>query len=236
MTSLAFRHREPELMDDPDLDPTLHHQALAGLRRVQWISGTASSIWKPIRRLAEELPHKTVRVLDVACGGGDLAVALAQRARATGLSVEVKGCDISQTALEHSTSSAAAKKVDVHFFQADAISTPLPCEEYDVIYCSLFLHHLDEDDAVKLLASMKAAAKHMVVISDLIRSRLGYALTWWGLRLLTRSRICHVDGPLSVRAAFTPLEMLELTARAELNGATLTRHWPERCLLTWSRS
>ena len=49
-------------------------------------------------------------------------------------------------------------------------------------------------------------------------------VSWCGLRILTRSRICHIDGPLSVRAAFTLQEMQELATRAELTGATLTRH------------
>ncbi|MGB4707198.1 MAG: methyltransferase domain-containing protein [Fuerstiella sp.] len=234
MTSLTARDRQTELMDDPDLDPGLHQQALIGLRRVHWVSGTVSTIWKPIHQLAQQTPGTKLRVLDVACGGGDLTVALAARAKRSGHSVEISGCDISSTALNFAAAHAAAKRVDVHFFSADVLSAPLP-QEYDVVCCSLFLHHLDETDAVKLLASMRNAAKRMVLISDLCRSRLGYILAWSGLRLLTRSRICHVDGPLSVRAAFTPSEILDLAARAQLSNSTLTRLWPERFLLKWSR-
>lgn len=235
MISLEKRHREPELMDDPNLDPALHRQALKGLRRVHLISGTVSTLWKQIHRIARQTPNSTVRVLDVACGGGDLAVSLARKAAHSGYPVELSGCDISPAALEFAATTAASENVTVNFFQADAITAPLPTD-YDIICCSLFLHHLDEDDAVKLLRSMKASARRMVLISDLVRSQFGYLLTWVGLRLLTRSRICHVDGPLSVRAAFTPEEMLALAAQAELHDATLTRHWPERFLLTWSRS
>lgn len=235
MSGLSVRHREPERMDAPDLDPALHRQALAGLRRVHWISGTVASLWHPIQHLAQQTPQTSLRVLDVACGGGDLAVALAKRARRSGVSINISGCDISQTALNHGAESAAAERVDVRFFAADAISTPLP-SDYDVVYCSLFLHHLDDEDAVKLLRSMKQAAQRMVLVNDLIRSRLGYLHAWCGLRLLTRSPICHFDGPLSVRAAFTPNEMQDLARHAGLFDATLTRHWPQRMLLQWSRS
>ncbi len=235
MIRLGKRHREPELMDDPNLDPALHHQALVGLRRVHGISGTVSTLWNPIRRMAEQRPNTALRVLDVACGGGDLVISLAQRSARSGLPIEFSGCDISQTALDFASSAAASKKVRVNFFQADAIAAPLPAD-YDIICCSLFLHHLDEADAIKLLRSMKASARRMALISDLSRSRLGYVLTWIGIRLLTRSPICHVDGPLSVRAAFTPAEMLDLAAQAGLENATLTRHWPERFLLAWKPS
>ncbi len=235
MISLTTRHRAPELMDDPGLAPTLHHQALVGLRRVHNISGTVSTLWNQIRRVAEQTPNKTLRILDVACGGGDLAISLARRAASSGLSIEVSGCDISQTAFDFASSNAASHKVQVNFFLADVIAAPLP-GDYDIICCSLFLHHLEEAQVVNFLRSMKASARHMVLINDMVRSRWGYVLCWLGLSLLTRSPICHVDGLLSVRAAFTPAEMRNLAAQAGLDDATLTCHWPERFLLTWRRS
>ena len=56
-----------------------------------------------------------------------------------------------------------------------------------------------------------------------------------GLRILTRSPIVHVDGPLSVRAGFQPGEVLDMADRAGLRGARITRHWPQRLLLSWRR-
>lgn len=231
--SLSVRHRQQELMDDPDLDDQLHHQALAGLRRINTISGTVGTIWKPI----EQLAHKragTIRILDVACGGGDTAIALARRAQRARLPMQVAGCDLSSTAISYATNNAESQGVDVRFFQADALGNNLPTG-YDVIYCSLFLHHLDDEDVVRLFRSMKTAAGQLVLASDLRRSRLGYVLAWAGTRLLTRSRICHVDGPLSVEGAFTPREILALAARAGLDHPQLTRHWPQRFLLRWPR-
>lgn len=235
MSYLAVRDRQPELMDDPDLDAASHHQALAGLRRVHAISGTAGTLWKSIRRLASEDSSSPLRVLDVACGGGDLTVALAKRAQRAGLRIQFSGCDVSQTALDYACAAAEARQTEVDFFHANVLADPLP-KDFDVVCCSLFLHHLDEEDGVRLLKAMKRAAGRAVLISDLNRSVAGYVLTWCGLRLLTRSKICHVDGPLSVRAAFTPDEAKSLARRAELAGVVVTRHWPQRYLLTWNRT
>ena len=230
--SLAVRDRQPELMDDPSLDSGLHRQALAGLRRVSLISGTVRTFWKPIAELAAK-SGRPIRVLDVACGGGDTVIDLAQRAERAGLDIVAAGCDLSPTAVGIAAQSAAEKGADVQFFTADAL-TELP-EGFDVICCSLFLHHLAEDDVVCLLKTMKAAAGTMILAGDLIRSRLGYALCSVGIRLLTRSRICHVDGPLSVRAAFTMKEIQSLAEAAGLETAEFTRHWPERYLMKWVR-
>ena len=64
-------------------------------------------------------------------------------------------------------------------------------------------------------------------------TRHGRHLVEEGSRLLTRSPIVHVDGPLSVRAAFTVAEARQLAERAGLSGATIRRHWPQRFLLSW---
>jgi len=236
MNWLDERDRQPELMDQPDLDLALHHGALAGLTRVNAISGTVAAIWGPIAALAAECPGKTLRVLDVASGGGDVAIGIALRAQRAGLSVEVDGCDMSDTAIEYASQRArTAGAISARFFKADALGNALP-EGYDVICSSLFLHHLESADIQKLLTSMRERAERLVVVSDLLRSRLGYVLCWTGIRLLTRSRICHVDGPLSVRAALTMAELRTLATVAGLEDAQLAKNWPERVLLTWRRN
>ena len=82
----------------------------------------------------------------------------------------------------------------------------------------------------------KARDPDRVLINDLIRSRVGYLLAYFGTRLLSRSRLVHVDGPLSVAAALTCSEALRLADRAGLKGASLSRHWPERFLLSWRKA
>ncbi len=80
---------------------------------------------------------------------------------------------------------------------------------------------------------MSLAAHKAVLIDDLLRTKLGYALCWIGCRILTRSRVVRIDGPLSVRAAYSLRDVERLVDRCGLNGATIKRHWPERFLLSW---
>ena len=82
---------------------------------------------------------------------------------------------------------------------------------------------------------MGRSARKLVLVNDLVRSRLGYLLCWWGVRVLTRSPIVHVDGPLSVRAGFQPREVLAMAEQGGLHNARITRHWPQRLLLSWRR-
>lgn len=231
--SLAQRRLEPELMDQPGLDRGLHVEALRGLATVNLISRNAAALWKRIRPLAAQATSRPLRILDIACGGGDTAIALAKRAQRANLPVEIAGCDISPTAVSYAQESADAAQVAVNFFTADIVNAPLP-DDYDVICCSLFLHHLEVDQAIGVLREMKRATRQTLLVSDLSRDRLGYFLAWCGIRILTRSHICHVDGPLSVSAAFTPAEMRRMADKAGLQNATLRYQWPQRYLLQWS--
>ena len=221
-------------MDDPGLDPTEHARALRGLGRINWFSRSAAILWPSIARLARDRAGRPIRVLDLASGGGDVPIALARRAASAGLTVEVEGSDASAEAVRFATSQAEASGAPVPFRVLDALRDPIPAG-FDVVSCSLFLHHLDRPDAARLLRSMAGAAARMVLVNDLARSRVGYGLAWVGCRLLSRSPVVHHDGPVSVAAAFTPAEALDLARESGLDGATVARRWPERFLLAWSR-
>lgn len=217
----------------PGLEVGLHHQALRALSRVNALSLTARRIWKEIRALAVK-SSAPLRVLDVACGGGDVVVALQARAQREGVTLEAHGCDVSAVALEHARARARARRVEVDFFQTDVGAYPLP-RGFDLVCSSLFLHHLRDAEVVELLGQM-AECGRSVLVQDLIRSRLGYALAYGTLRAVSRSPVARVDGPRSVQSAFRLEEVESLARRAGLTGARVSRCWPQRFALEWRRA
>jgi SAM-dependent methyltransferase len=237
MGFLSQRCCRPEIMDQPDLDPARHVQALRALARVNFLSRSAGILWPPLCELAREAAREgrgPPRVLDVATGAGDVPVRLWRRARRAGLELHLEGCDISPVALEYARARAAAAGAAVRFFEHDALSGPPP-PGYDAVMCSLFLHHLDDEEAVAFLRRLAEAAGRLVLINDLARGWAGLVLAHLVVRLLTTSAVVHTDGPRSVEAAFTRAEALALAERAGLAGARVGRRWPCRYLLTWRR-
>ncbi len=235
LTYLHGRHREPELMDAEDLDSARHMKALRALARVNRVSLVAARVWREVlnlNRLSRDRGgDQPVRLLDVACGGGDVMVDVARRAQRASVPLVVHGCDLSPVALEHARREAERRGVAVDFFVRDVVAEGLP-GGYDLVCSSLFHHHLSHEDAVDLLRGM-AEAGHRVLVQDLLRGALGSVLAWSGLRLLSRSDVARVDGPRSVRAAFTLSEVRAMAAEAGYVGAVVHRGWPERFILRW---
>ncbi len=232
--TIMHRLREPELMDDPCLDERLHLEALAGLERLNFWSSSTNVLWKPISAISGGTDGRPLRVLDIATGGGDMPIRLWQLSRKSNIDIHIDGCDISDRAVEYAAERANRAGAQVRFFRLDALTEEIP-GEYDVIVSSLFFHHLDEDQAVVLLSKMSKAATSAVLVNDLERSRLNLALVSIASNVLSRSSVVHHDGPASVRAAFTLAEMRMLADGAGMPNCSISRRWPCRFLLKWTR-
>jgi 2-polyprenyl-3-methyl-5-hydroxy-6-metoxy-1,4-benzoquinol methylase len=232
---LRTRILEPEEIDDPELAQDQLYGALHGLTRINFLSASAASVWSPIRRLAKRLKTTHLRILDIATGAGDIPVALWRKGKRAGLKLEILGVDISERALDFARERGAVCGEDVQFRQLDVFADEIP-PGYDVLVSSLFLHHLQDEQAGKLLAGMAHAANHLVLINDLRRGRYGLMLAYLAGRLLTSSPVVRIDAIRSVRAAFSLEEVGAMAESAGMQGADIRRRWPARYLLAWEKN
>src|SRR5690349_9201215 len=170
---LSHRTLTPELMDAPDLERQLHWQALDGLARINRWSSSAAILWPSLTALARE-KQQPLRVLDIATGAGDVPIALAARAEREGLPMQFDACDISSDAIQYADKESQRAGSSVRFFQRDILTEVLP-QGYDAAISSLFLHHLDDHQAIDLLRRMAEVATDLILVNDLRRCRAG----WW---------------------------------------------------------
>ena len=219
-----------EEMDDAALGAKEHGRALDGLARINFFSRSARNLWTVIEALAQEDPGRRLRVLDIATGSGDIPVSLWKKAKKNGVLLEIEACDKSPQALDFARARAQKSGAQVRFFTLDIHKEVIP-SGYDVLISSLFLHHLQDQDAVVFLRRMAKQAKSLVLVNDLARNVPGLILAFFGTRLLTTSRIVHADSVLSVRAAFSISEIKNALQEAGLPLARVERRWPSRFLV-----
>lgn len=107
-------------------------QALKAKQKATWESGDFGQIAKTILNVAEEfmarLPLRPeMRVLDVACGSGNLAVIAAKRG------CMVKGVDIAANLIMQARERAAVERLDIEFCEGDAEALPYADGEFDAV-------------------------------------------------------------------------------------------------------
>jgi ubiquinone/menaquinone biosynthesis C-methylase UbiE len=112
---------------------TLDYSAITNNQRVTWSTGDFAVIGLSIVPVADALveaadPHATARVLDVACGSGNVAIAAARRY------CEVTGVDYVPALLERGRQRAQAEGTRIRFDEGDAQALPYADAAFDFVF------------------------------------------------------------------------------------------------------
>jgi len=208
----------PELLDSPgeasqyDLE-----ESLRDIRRAN-ILGLGTWVAKHhVARLVASLPkERTVRILDLATGSGDIPEELFRWARARGRKSEIVATDISAEilAVARSRIERAGFGDSVRFSVCDATAPPFPDRSFDIVTCSLAFHHIDVKQAVRAMWEMDRLARVGFVINDVYRSQGAWLMASFLSRLPTTSKLTRHDGPASVLRAYTPRELERISRNA----------------------
>ena len=108
-------------------------QALREAGQKTWSEGDFAIVAAVVMMVSEELVEALgivpgERVLDVACGSGNAAIAAARRTWGN-----VVGADFVPSLLERARERAAAERLDVEFVEGDAAELPFGEAEFDVV-------------------------------------------------------------------------------------------------------
>jgi ubiquinone/menaquinone biosynthesis C-methylase UbiE len=213
-----------ELMDEPvdDLD-----ELAANLRDIAFtnaVLGGAAPVVRALCRLSAR------RVLDVGSGLADVPLRLVREARRRGETLEITCLDRSEAMLALARA-AAGDEPALRFVRGEGERLPFADSSFDVVTCTLALHHFDPPAAIALLRELRRVARLTPLVCDLRRSALAFAATWLWSRT-SRNRFTRHDAPLSVRRAYTPDEALALARDAGWRSARVRRERFFRMMLS----
>jgi SAM-dependent methyltransferase len=218
-------------MDDPAANPRELRLNFEDLKRIneRW-GGHHATLSSLAPALSRWPPGRLLSILDVGCGGGDLLIALAQHFRARRIPARLVGVDRSRAALQIARTSLSTF-AEILLLRGDALDLPFEEKTFDFVVCSLVLHHLPPEHSVRFLQALSTLSREAVVVSDLRRGRMEYAVTFLFTRLFARGRMTRADGPLSVLRALTLEEARSLTLVAGWTDGVVRRSFPLRLVL-----
>lgn len=115
----------------------------------------------------------------------------------------------------------------------DAFRLPFRDRSFDFVFCSLFLHHFEDDAVIELLRAFGALARRGVLAVDLERGPGAYYFIPASRWLFHWNRLTLHDGPASVEAGFKKHELESLARRAGFTTVSVRRHRPWARLSLW---
>jgi 2-polyprenyl-3-methyl-5-hydroxy-6-metoxy-1,4-benzoquinol methylase len=198
---LSKRSQQPEEMDAATTDAQTYAICLRDLASVNRVTLTHRPVLRWLNSAVASVPDgQTIRILDVACGQGDLLRAIARWAAKNGIAVRLQGLDLNPRSAEEAAAVTPAA-MDITYTTGDVFAF-VPEDAPDFIVSSQFAHHLADGEVALLLGWMDHTAKHGWFIADLHR----HAFAYYGFPVLARvfgwHRIVRQDGQISIARSF----------------------------------
>jgi 2-polyprenyl-3-methyl-5-hydroxy-6-metoxy-1,4-benzoquinol methylase len=211
------RSNEKELMDG-----TLSKEEwVLNLNDLAWINRYLFRLSLFTRSISALLKSTTnqpepITLADFACGDGAFLRAMALWAEKQALPFNFFGYDTNPILLEHALDKKST--LPLVFENQDVLSTEFAKEQFDIITCSLFCHHLTNAQLINFFQQVQKQARMACIINDLHRHWLAYVgfyiISW----LKGFSPITRYDGLLSIRRGFTKKELIALLQAAGIKN------------------
>lgn len=192
-----------EMMDRPDCDPVRLERTYQQFGLVNRLfSGWRLLYVRELRPLLSA-DHVTT-VLDIGCGGGDVARLLAGWSARDNLKVEITGIDPDPRAVSHAAHWETP--LSLRFRQAASADLVREGGRYDVVISNHVLHHLQPAELAAFLADSQSLANLLCLHNDLRRNLAAYGLFSFAA-LPFRGSFIRPDGLVSIRRSYTTAEL-----------------------------
>ena len=205
-----FDPAELELMDRPQPVSVELERDLENIRDLNRWFGSYVLISHFLERWIK--PSARLRIVDLATGSGDIPRLIADYGRQIGADLQVDAVDQQSSTLQVAKK-LSAQYPEINFVEGNILEWN-SAQPFDLVLCTLALHHFSEDDAVRLLRHCRALSRRFVLVSDLRRGWLATIGVWLLTTTIFRDPMTKYDARLSAARAFSFSEIGELAVRA----------------------
>ncbi|HEX8312683.1 MAG TPA: methyltransferase domain-containing protein [Chthoniobacteraceae bacterium] len=194
-----FNPEEPELMDRPQPVSSELEADLLNLVSLNRNFGGHRLVRSFLPQWLES--GRCYRVLDLATGAGDIPRLMVDWARPREITLRIDAVDANPSTIEIARKHSEGYD-EIEFLVGNALRFG-GSADYDLVCCSLAVHHFSEEDAVRLLCRCRDLSTRFVLVADLERSPATsiaiYALT----ALAYTEPMTQADARASAQRAFS---------------------------------
>lgn len=218
-----YRTDVPEIMDDFSMEGPILQDALDKIARInQLLGGNKLTLQGVKTLLSNGSKNEIVTIVDVGCGNGDMLRTLADFGKKNNLKFELIGIDANKFTVGHAEK-LSANYSNISYRCEDIFDKPFEDLKYDILLCTLTLHHFKNNEIVKLLTIFNSNFSKGIVINDLHRSAVAYRLFQGICLIFGLNKMSKDDGLTSILRGFKKEEFINFSK--QLNFKNYTIHW-----------
>lgn len=226
MVDTSKRSDAPEMMDDFAMDGEILRDALDKIASINKMLGGNSVTIEGVQKLLKDVDvKKTIRIIDIGCGNGDMLRTLADYAKKRKLNFELIGIDANQFTINHARQ-LSTSYLNVSYKCEDIFKDEIA--SCDIILCTLTLHHFKDEEIIALLNRFKSAANLGIVVNDLERSALAYYLFTGLCFVFGLNHMSKQDGLVSILRGFKKQNLQLYSKQLQLKNCSIKWKWAFR--------
>ena len=223
-----FRTDEDEKMDDFSMKGEILRDALDKIANINQLLGgnrlTLYGVQKLIRNISK---NEIITILDVGCGNGDMLRKLAEYGHKKKLIFQLIGIDANNFTINHAKQ-LSENYSNISFFCHDIFEESFRELKYDIVLCTLTLHHFKENQIINLLNVFYTNSKIGIVINDLHRSAIAYRLFQVICFVFNLNKMSRDDGLISILRGFTKKELINYSNELKFKNYNIQWKWAFR--------
>ena len=224
------RSLKAERIDTGDYTPEEYATFLREIRFINQRLGDRAALEKTLLAEISRLELKEFSVLDVGAGTGELLGVIAEFARSGKRKADLVGLDLN-TLSANEIAAKSAEYDEISPVQGNALNLPFADNAFDYAICSLFTHHLTDEQILCVLPEMSRVARRGIVVIDLERNPTAWVLYQLFCLAYRISPLVRQDGSLSIRKGFQAEEFQAIGEKVGLLDFSVIRSAPYRVIL-----
>jgi 2-polyprenyl-3-methyl-5-hydroxy-6-metoxy-1,4-benzoquinol methylase len=177
--------------------------------------------------LSASCKNETITIVDIGCGNGDMLRMLSDYGNRHHIKLSMLGIDANPYTINYA-GDLSKDYTNISYLCADIFEENFEDVKYDIVLCTLTIHHFDDEEILRLLGSLVNVSKLGVVINDLQRSKIAYRLFQTIAVLFRLNRMTKVDGLVSILRGFKKEELTQFSNKLKLENYSIQWKWAFR--------